>query len=66
MAGKKKPSPKAKKNDRDLIRSAENLRIDKEKRYQRTILGPQVENQTTLKETKKKAQPRVKIKKKSH
>lgn len=64
MAGKKKPSPKGKKNDPELMRSAENLRIEKEKRYQRTVLGPQVENQTTLKETKKKAQPKIKIKKK--
>lgn len=64
MAGKKKPSPKGQKNDPELTRSAENLRIEKEKRYQRTVLGPQVENQTTLKEAKKKAQPKIKVRKK--
>ena len=45
----------ATKKDKRLTKSKENLLIEKEKRYQRKVKGPQVENQTQLKETKKKA-----------
>jgi hypothetical protein len=50
---------------RELIKGKENLLIDKEKRYQKKIKGPQVENQTMLKETKKKPAPKVSAKKKA-
>ena len=52
------------KDDKRLKSSKENLLIEKEKRYQRKVKGPQVENQTTLKETKKQAAPKPKAKKK--
>ncbi len=55
------------KADLEMIKGAESLLIVKEKRFQ-TLLKksrrPQVENQTTLKETKKKAAPKVIVKKK--
>lgn len=38
---------------REEIKAAENLKIDKEKRYQRKDKRAQVENLTQLKETKK-------------
>jgi len=47
----------ASKTDKRLTSSKENLLIEKEKRYQRKVKGPQVEQQTQLKETKKKAKP---------
>jgi hypothetical protein len=50
---------------RDMIKGKENLLIEKEKRYQREVRGPQVEKQTLLKETKKKPAPKVVAKKKS-
>lgn len=43
------------KSDLEFISHAENLLIEKEKRYQRTVRGPQVEKLTTLKETKKRS-----------
>lgn len=53
--------------DLEMIKGAESLVIDKEKRYQTTLKKnrrPQVEKLTTLKETKKKAAPKVAVKKK--
>jgi hypothetical protein len=38
----------------DFISNAENLLIEKEKRYQRIVRGPQVEKLTMLKESKKR------------
>jgi hypothetical protein len=56
MANIKKAIPKAKtKADLELIKGANNLLIDKQKSYQRKVKGPQVENQTMLKEAKKQA-----------
>lgn len=52
------------KNDPRLEKSKENLRIEKEKSYQRKVKGPQVENQTTLKDKKKAPLPKPKAKKK--
>ncbi|MFN5324309.1 MAG: hypothetical protein ACK5C5_05270 [Bacteroidota bacterium] len=43
------------KSDLEFISNSENLLIEKEKRYQRTIRGPQVEKLTTLKETRKRS-----------
>lgn len=54
MSAKTKRKSTKTKSDLDFISHAENLLIEKEKRYQRTILGPQVEKLTTLKETKKR------------
>ncbi len=53
--------------DLEMIKGAENLLIEKEKRYQTTLKKnrrPQVEKLTTLKETKKKAAPKLVVKKK--
>ncbi len=55
MATQKKASGKIQnKADIEILKSSENFLIEKEKRYQRKVKGPQVENQTTLRETKKK------------
>jgi len=54
MSTKTKRKAIKNKSDLDFISHAENLLIEKEKRYQRTIRGPQVEKLTTLKETKKR------------
>jgi hypothetical protein len=54
MSTKTKRKATKTKSDLDFISHAENLLIEKEKRYQRTIRGPQVEKLTTLKETKKR------------
>ncbi|HMT28637.1 MAG TPA: hypothetical protein PKD91_05090 [Bacteroidia bacterium] len=53
--------------DLEMIKGAENLLIEKEKRYQselRKARRPQVEKLTLLKETKKKPAPKVSSKKK--
>lgn len=53
--------------DLELIKNTEGLLIEKEKRYQtelKKMRRPQVEKLTQLKETKKKAAPKVSIKKK--
>jgi hypothetical protein len=49
----KKKQPAKGKADLEFISNAENLLIEKEKRYQRKQPRAQVENLTTLKETKK-------------
>lgn len=55
MATKKKaPGRKQSKADIEMLKSTENFLIEKEKRYQKKIKGPQVEQQTILRETKKK------------
>jgi len=60
----KSGKPVKSKADLEMIKGKENLLIEKEKRYQRVNLGPQVENQTTLKETKKKKAPKPVTRKK--
>jgi len=52
---KKSTAPVITKADLDMIKNSENLLIDKEKRYQRKDLKPQVEQQTQLRESKKPA-----------
>lgn len=49
---------------KQMIKGKESLLIEKEKRYQREVRGPQVEQQTLLKETKKKPMSKVTAKKK--
>ncbi|HEX5001195.1 MAG TPA: hypothetical protein VFW78_01760 [Bacteroidia bacterium] len=48
----------------EMIKGKENLLIEKEKRYQKKIRKPQVEKQTLLHESKKKAATRPVAKKK--
>lgn len=56
MATKKTTSGrKQTKPEIEFLKSSENLLIEKEKRYQKKLKRPQVENLTMLKETKKKA-----------
>ncbi len=67
MANTKTPKKVSKtKADLEMIAGKENLLIEKEKRYQtelKKMRRPQVEKLTALKETKKKAAPKVKAKK---
>lgn len=62
MSGKKRKSKKhLSKADLEIVAAAENLLIEKEKRFQeplRKMRKPQVEKLTTLKETRKKPQPK--------
>ena len=55
MSTKTKRKTTKTKSDLEFISNAENLLIEKEKRYQRTVRGPQVEKLTTLRETKKRS-----------
>jgi len=48
-----------------MIKGKENLLIEKEKRFQQKVRRPQVEKQTLLKESKKKAAPKPVAKKKN-
>jgi hypothetical protein len=65
MATKKKTSGiKKSKADIEMLKSSENFLIEKEKRYQKKVRGPQVEQQTVLKETKKPAAGKKAAKKK--
>lgn len=58
MATRKNAAGKSKsKADLEILKSSENFLIEKEKRYQKKVRRPQVENLTTLKETKKKSVP---------
>jgi len=64
---KTKSKPKKTMADLEMIKGAENLLIEKEKRYQTTLKKnrrPQVEKLTMLRETKKKAAPKLVVKKK--
>jgi hypothetical protein len=54
MSTKTKRKSTKTKSDLDFISNAENLLIEKEKRYQRIVRGPQVEKLTMLKESKKR------------
>ncbi|MFN9596608.1 MAG: hypothetical protein ACK560_07450 [Bacteroidota bacterium] len=54
MSTKTKRKSTKTKSDLDFISNTENLLIEKEKRYQRTVMRPQVEKLTMLKESKKR------------
>lgn len=65
---KRKVVPLKTKADLEMISRTENLLIEKEKRFQTELKKsrrPQVEKLTMLKETKKKAIPKVNTKSKS-
>jgi len=60
----KKTQKKDKVGKSEMIKGKENLLIEKEKRFQQKVRRPQVEKQTLLKESKKKAAPKPVAKKK--
>ena len=62
---KRKTAPRKTKADLEMIVGAENLLIEKEKRYQtelKKMRRPQVEGLTTIKETKKKPASKTAVK----